>query len=50
LNIENMKSLPFYTNHRFTFYDEEERDKMVETIDNLLKEKDVKFVNDEENI
>lgn len=50
LNIENMKSLPFYTNHRFTFYNEEERDKMVETIDNLLKEKDVKFVNDEENI
>lgn len=50
LNVENMKSLPFYTNHRFTFYDEEERDKMIETIDNLLKEKDVKFVNDEENI
>ena len=48
LNIENMKSLPFYINHRFTFYDEKKRDEMVIIIDNLLKDKDVKFVNYEE--
>lgn len=48
LNIENMKSLPFYCNHRFTFYDEKKRDEMVTIIDNLLKEKDVKFVNYED--
>ena len=40
--------LPFYINHRFTFYDEKKRDEMVIIIDNLLKDKDVKFVNYEE--
>lgn len=47
LNTEGMKSLPFYTNHKFTFYNEQERDDMVDIIDNLLKDKDVKFINNE---